>query len=464
MRFPYGTAPLAILILALLSSAALLAMEHAQSHAQRRPDLVMAIFDQQHFTADRPAIEEFEKENGVTIDLELVDQKALQDRLQSALQVGAQVPDMVELLYDTLGIFSKGPLSDVQFIDLTDRIHSSGLYDQLVQNRFTKWESRGHIFALPNDVHPVMLAYRRDLIEQLGIDVNQLTTWDKFSEIGRDVVARSRDASGVVSHYMIDLPTDGNDPLRLLMLQDGVTLFNADGDVGFDNEKTVDVFCWYVKQVQGPGRIAFPCGWGTDFSRAVIDGVALFYLTPDWRTNSFEHDIPSVSGKMALIPMPAWTPGGLRTSTWGGTGLAFPKQCRNFELAWKLAMYLYYNPQRLAKNFAVTNILPPLKSAWTLPIFSQPNPYFSGEPLGKLYAALAPFVPRQYDNAFSNEGVQKISDAYTATSEYYAAHGDSGLREYARIQIKTAADGLRRLMARNVFLEPRAGPAPGETR
>ena len=32
-----------------------------------------------------------------------------------------------------------------------------------------------------------MLAYRRDLVESLGIDVSQLDTWDKFVEAGQRI-------------------------------------------------------------------------------------------------------------------------------------------------------------------------------------------------------------------------------------------------------------------------------------
>jgi arabinosaccharide transport system substrate-binding protein len=114
------------------------------------------------------------------VHLQVVDQRALQGRLQSSLQVGADVPDMVELLDGTMGIVTKGPIEDVGFLDLTERVPREGLGERPVTSRFGKWSSRGHIFALPHDVHPVVLAYRRDLVEQLGIDVSKLTPWDEF--------------------------------------------------------------------------------------------------------------------------------------------------------------------------------------------------------------------------------------------------------------------------------------------
>jgi arabinosaccharide transport system substrate-binding protein len=339
MEFPYGKAPLSILILAIGAGAYVFVS--AAREQSRRPDLVYATFTKEHAAAYRGVVGEFEKQHGVHVQFQVVDQRALQGRLQSALQVGAAVPDMVELLDGTMGVFTKGPIDGVGFVDLTQRVRSSGLHDQLVTSRFKKWSSRDHIFALPHDVHPVMLAYRRDLVEQLGIDVSRLTTWDEFCRVGRDVSKRDDDHNGIPDHYMLDLPTDGGDALRLLLVQRGGNFFDADGEVTFDSEEAVDVICWYVKQIQGDTRIAFPCGWGQNLSKAMLDGLCLFYICPDWRTAQFEADVPSLSGKLALMPLPAWEPGGRRTTTWGGTGLAITKQCKNPDLAWELAMYLY---------------------------------------------------------------------------------------------------------------------------
>jgi arabinosaccharide transport system substrate-binding protein len=448
MQFPFGNAPLAILILAVISGAALLASSGQQPP---RPDLIYETFTKEHAAAYRPVIAAFEKENNCTIRLEVVDQFAVRGRLQAALQVGAPVPDMVELLDDTLGLFTQGPLEDVGFVDLTDRVHQSGLYDKCVQSRFAKWTSRGHIFALPHDVHPVMLGYRRDLIDQLGIDVTKLTTWDDFCRVGRQVVARSRGPDGLPQHYMINLPADGADALRMFILQDGVPMFTPQGDVNFDQPATADVLCWYVHQSVGRDRIAFDAGYNQNFSRAMADGLFLFFICPDWRTMQVQMDSPYMAGKLALIPVPAWRPGGLRTTTWGATGLTITKQCKNVDLAWKLAMRLYYNPVELGPRFASTNILPPLKSAWTLPQFLAPRPFWSNQRLGQIYSALAPDVPAQPPSPYMLQASYKLMEAFANSLEYYQAHGDNGLHDYALAELHRCADDIRTIIRRNVF-------------
>ena len=454
MGFPYGRAPLAILILALLSGGGLL-LAHVLSASEARPDLIFATFTKEHAEAYKPAIARFEKDNHCKVQLEVVSQRALQGRLQSALQVGADVPDMVELLDGTMGIFTRGPIEDVGFVDLTERVHTTGLYDKLVTSRFSKWSSRGHIFALPHDVHPTMLAYRADLVKELGIDVSKLTTWDEFARVGREVT-KDLNGDGVPDRYMIDLPADGGDAIRMLLLQRGVRMFDDNGKVTFDTDVTADVICWYVKQIQGDQRTAFPCGWGQNLARSVNEGLCLFYICPDWRTRQFQVDIPQVKGKLGLMPLPAWEEGGRRTSCWGGTGLAFTKECQrkgNFELAWKLAMYLYYDPDQLGPRFKDTNILPPLKAAWNKEQLSEPREFYGGLPIGKIYASLAEQVPAEPSSAYMTIAVGKLSEAFANASLYYREHGENGLREYTISELKRCADRVRTSIERNVFLQ-----------
>ena len=230
------------------------------------------------------------------------------------------------------------------------------------------------------------------MVEKLDIDVNSLTTWDEFARIGREIT-RDYDGDGVIDHYMIDLPSDGSDALRLLLLQRGGALLDKNGEASFDSPQALEVVLWYLHATHGKQRFSFPCGWGQPLAKAVSEGLCLFYICPDWRTMQFQSDLPpEMSGKLALMPLPAWSEGGLRTSTWGGTGLAFPKTCRNFDLAWKLAMYLYYDPQQLGPRFRRMNILPPLREVWNLPEITEPRPYYCNQAIGKMFVEQAPLT------------------------------------------------------------------------
>lgn len=459
MRFPYGNAPLALLLVALLAGAGLLMAGWTRPP---RPDLVLALFSKEHQHMYTPLVERFEREEGVRVELQLFDNRALQSRLQAAMLAGAEVPDLVEICAPGMGYFCKGPIADVGFVDLTQRIADERIDRLMVPSRFALNSSRGHVFALPHDVHPVGLVYRVDLCEQAGIDPAKLLTWDDFVREGRRI-AVDKDGDGVPDRYMIDLPADGDWGVQTLMLQRGDDLFDGAGDVTFDTPSMADLLVWYVHQTRGPQRIGFAAGWGQALNKAMQEGIALFYLAPDWRTYQFQENVPGLAGKLRVMPLPAWTPGGRRTSTWGGTGLAITRASRHQELAWKLAHRLYLQTDGIGDRFLHSNILPPIRTAWTLPEVQRPNPFYGDQRIGALYAGLAPEVPANHVNPYTDLAQAKLNQACIAVGAAFDA-GAGDLRAVAGRELKLAADYVRTVMDRNKFMRDAESPATGDQR
>src|SRR5215213_11362832 len=146
MEFPFGRAALGILLLTLVAGAGLLATgREQQQFASKKNDLIFATFTKEHATAYREALPAFEAKHNCTVQIQVVDPRALQSRLQAAMQVGADVPDMVELQDGFMSFFIKGPLDDIKMADLTSRLNSSGLRDQIVASRFSKWSRGGRV-------------------------------------------------------------------------------------------------------------------------------------------------------------------------------------------------------------------------------------------------------------------------------------------------------------------------------
>lgn len=440
-RFPFGPAALCILMLAVLSGGWLV-LHPVES---RKKTLTLWTFAPTHYEAYKEAVASFEKANpGVTVDLQLVSMQAVTFRLQAALWSDLAVPDVVEVPIDFAGTFFRGSLENVGFSDLTVRIRQAGLDKRMVAARFAPYMSRGRMFGLPHDVHPVMLAYRRDIFEQEGIDVRQIKTWDDFIRIGRKLTIPNR-------RYMIELFDARDAHLAMCLFQRGGGYFTPSGDCILDNETAVQTMLWYVPLAAGSKRISNSLGAGQILTKAVEDGYFLCLIAPDWRTKTFESTIPRVAGKMALMPLPMVSPGGRRTSTWGGTMLGITKQCREQDLAWRLALHLYLDKPELGERFRDTNIIPALRDAWQQPAFEEKRPYWSNQAVGTLYANLAPQAPFQYTSPFITAAKAKLGEALVACVQYYNAHGEAGFEPYTRARLKQSADEIRTLIRRNPY-------------
>jgi len=141
-KYPFGKAPFALLVIAIVSVG--LRIATARRHADR-PDLVLVTHTDAHYAAYRKAIPRFEQEHGVKVQLQLVNWASLQARLQNAVLAGTETPDLAEMFESTLGYFTRGPAEDFGVMDLTDRLHRDGLYDRIVESRFSLWSARGRI-------------------------------------------------------------------------------------------------------------------------------------------------------------------------------------------------------------------------------------------------------------------------------------------------------------------------------
>jgi arabinosaccharide transport system substrate-binding protein len=297
-------------------------------------------------------------------------------------------------------------------------------------------------------VHPVVLTYRRDLVEQLGIDVDRLETWGDFVAMGRRVT-RDLTGDGVPDRYALDLPMSGSWGLRVLVLQRVGSLIDERGRFQLSNPEIVSTIEWYIEQTFGPTRIAFEFGWGQTLAKALLDGSALFYLTPDWRTRLFEMDVPQLRGKLGVMPLPAWTPGGRRTSVWGGSGLAIAKSSRRKELAWELAKFLYLDKHELGRRYLDTGIIPPFKDAWDLPEFQRPNPFYSQQPIGALFASLARETPSVYSSPHRSIVEVKLDEAFGRAVQHFKSNGHSGLREKIGELLEAAQRDAEMIVGRN---------------
>lgn len=449
-EFPYGRAPFCLLVVAIVTGIGV-AFTHSGFKSER-PDLVFATFARKHADVYQQVLPIFEERHGVKVEIQVVEYKSLQTRLQASLLAGTEVPDLVEI-GNNMSYFTKGPVEDIGFVDLTDWVKENNLDKRMVESRFALWTKDDRIFALPHDVHPVMLVYRRDIVEdELGIDVSKIETWDDFIEMAHTVV-KDLDGDGIPDRYAIELPTNLGWPIPLLLRQRGGGLFDKEGRVIFDNEIGVETVMWYVRQTKGEHKISFSFDEGQAFYRAMRDGLMLFFFAPDWRTRKFQVDAPSMEGKLALMPLPAWEKGGLRTSTHGATGLAITKACDNLELALKLAEFLYLKPEDLGDRFAELHIIPPLIEAWDMEVFDKPNKFFSNQPLGRLYADLAPTTPAEWVSPYTFKAEFKVLEAYVFSAKYYEEHGEEGFREFVEKELKRNADYVRGLMRRNAFLD-----------
>jgi len=369
---------------------------------------------------------------------------------------GTPVADLIEVDESVFPQAFLGPVEQIGFLDITDRLHSEGLYEQINEPSFSQQISRGRHFGLPHDVHPVLLAYRSDLVEAAGIDVSEIETWDDYFRVMRPLM-RDSDGDGQPDRYLLSLSEMRWDLIPILFLQNDGQIFDEDDVPIFASERNVRTLATIMTWITGPSRATIDVPWFTAAGhKQMLDGLVVGNITPDWLLGFWKIENPQLAGKVKLMPLPAFEPGGRRTSARGGSMIGINKRSAHIEECWKMAKALYLSAEIAEKTWRLTNILSPVKTLWDEPFYHEPDPFFGGQRVGSLYIEAAPHVPRRPSSPYANMAFARISNAAITLRSYADRNGiysvDTLAPEALRL-LKKEQESLKKIMSRNVFFD-----------
>lgn len=438
-----------MIALMVLSITALFSAEQPPENA-----VELWVFSPTHQNLYRPMLARTGADMPAPLDMRLMSIAVIERRMMSGFFGGLPTADLIECEKASVGRAFTGPLEAVGFLDLTDRLRDEGLLDQINGPSFGPWTSRGRIFGLPHDVHPVMLAYRADLVEAAGIDLSGVQTWDDYFKAIRPLMADS-DGNGEPDRWALGFWYAQQDNVEVLLLQGGTEFFDAEGQPVMASDRNAEIMAEIVSWCVGPERIAADI---EDFSAAGhqqrVDGFAIGYLCPDWMCAIWKEQIPQIGGKMKLMPMPAFEPGGRRTSVRGGTMLGIARDSPRIEAAWEYAKLLYTSPGVARELYQQTDIITPVSALWDDPVFDAPDPFFGGQSKGRMYIDLAPDVPARSSSPYNRQAILLLRDAAVAVARYAVdnrAYDAESLRPEARRQLQRVQDQIVRVMSRDAF-------------
>lgn len=420
--------------------------------------VVFWLFSPEHKLLYVPLLEEAERAGGGGVerplDMQLMSIAAIERRMMSGFFGGLPTADLIEVERAVVGRAFTGPLESVGFLDLTDRLRDEGLLDEINPPSFGPVTSRGRIFGLPHDVHPVLLAYRSDIIEAANIDLSTVETWDDFFDAVAPLTG-DRDGDGQPDRFALSFWPTQLDNIEVLLLQGGGTLFDSEDRPVIDTPRNAELLARMVSWCVGPDRAAVDVD---DFSatghQQRVDGYALAYLAPDWMCGIWKMHVPRLAGTVKLMPLPAFEPGGRRTSVRGGTVLGIPKDSPNIEAAWEYAKMLYTSPEVARQMYELTDIISPVSSLWDDPVYHQPDPFFSNQRKGELYIEQAPHVPTRTSSPYNRQAVFLLRDAAVELADYARRTGtfDAASLETEAARMLTGVQArMVRVMERNAF-------------
>jgi ABC-type glycerol-3-phosphate transport system substrate-binding protein len=449
MPFHLGKPILVMILISLVSGAVLIG-----HRTPPRKDLVLWTFTDIHADTYKSIIDQFERDSGQSVDIQLLATRAMNVRLESMFmsnQKGDILPDVVEIEVSQVGKYFRPPVDQIGFLPLNDYLHRGGWDRRIVASRFAPWSKHDVIFGVPHDVHPITITYRQDLFEQAGVHLEEAKTWPEFQELCVQFQAYWR-AHGRSTRHALELSRANPDNLVVMLLQRGVNLVDADENIQVNDPLVAQTMAFYAQLIAGPRAIAGDALGGSGiWTRDLLDGNLCAFLTPDWRIFNFHSFAPQMEGKLRMMPLPRFDPTDIPTSTSGGTMIGITRNCPHPDQAWKLIEFLYLSRTGLEARQRVTNILPPVMDWWDQPIYHRADPYFGGQKIDELYIELARQIPKRYVTPETVIAQSELGVALSRAVAYVEEHGTDGLEAVCQRWLDLAASDLKARVKHNRF-------------
>lgn len=303
------------------------------------------------------------------------------DKITVGLGAGSGLPDVITVEgYKLPSYIAAYPDGLVDITDRAARYRTS--FSQAAWATVT--DTRGHAFALPWDSGPCGLFHRTDYFRRAGVDPGELTTWDRFIQAGVTIKART-------GHRLLVMDSREDTTLSMLLQQQGQGWFK-DGRVAVDTPAAVRALT-LMKQLVDRGLVDFENGWDGLVS-ATHDGKTATTPTAAWWDGTLTSEMPDLKGRFGVVPLPAFTDGGVQTSNSGGSTLAVTSQSKNPELAWTFMEFLLADPANQASMLHQEGLFPAYLPALKDPSLNDPDPYYAGsQKTMALFAGLVRDIP-----------------------------------------------------------------------
>ena len=317
-----------------------------------------------------------ESHPGVSINLSLTPGGELWPKLVAVFVAGAGIPDIVDIENSVLGQYVRDEGAK-PIRALNDRLGDQ-INDLSVPSATAPWTVNGDIYGIGNEVNPLLLYYRHDLMDELGLDASAPQTWDDFvSQLGPGALEADRGLLYAWYQHWVEF--------YFLYCQAGGQFFDDEGNPAILTDLAVDVMTWQQEQLEA-GVFANVC---EAYWACLNEGVYLTITGAPWHQGFMKQNAPEQEGLWKMRSLPRWEEGGPLSIPYGGTGMGITADTAHPDECWDFISLCNLTEAGSLLAFRRMNLFPSYTPVWDYEELLRTDDYFSGQKPGEEIAAAA---------------------------------------------------------------------------
>ena len=288
--------------------------------------------------------------------------------MTTALATSSGLPDIMAIEYGFLGRFVGGG----GFLDLKKKPYSVERFkDKWVPFAYAQGHSAKHgQGAIPTDIGPGTLLYRKDILDKAGISEAQLTeSWLSYIEAGKQIKQKT-------GAYLLAHARDIKDIVIRAGIPEGEGVyFKSKGKPVITEAPRFRKAFELAKSVRDNGLDGQISAWSNEWSEGFKRGQIATQMMGAWLAGHLSNWLaPDTTGLWRAAPLPNKV-----ELSWGGTFYGIPKKVKHKELAWELLQHLTLSVKQQTRAFEEYDAFPALKEAQEGAFFSQEIAFLGGQ-------------------------------------------------------------------------------------
>lgn len=262
----------------------------------------------------------------------------------------------------------------------------------------------GKFYAMPFDIGPVVIFYRPSHFEKAGIEPSSIKTWDDYIAAGKKI----KEATGA---HMTNMSTDDDALFRILMQQNGVGYFDDEGNIDFNNPKTIEALT-LIDNMENEGIIYTGAKGWDGFVQAITQSRIIALPQGAWLAGTITSQAVDTKGDWAVMPMPQNTDNQYSANI-GGSNFAIFSTSDNINGAYDFMRFFTANVDSQTAAFEgglYPSYLPVYKEA----AFNEGVEFFGGQ---AIWADIAKIVPDVAHVSFTSDYALARDEGYKIVTE-----------------------------------------------
>lgn len=255
------------------------------------------------------------------------------------------------------------------FLDITNEV--SYLKEKVPKIKLENLNLKGKTYGIPWSSSPKLIIYRSDILEGLGINVEDIKTWKNYIDLGKKI----EETTG--KNLITDIKSEDGSLHLILANQLNTSYFDNNGRLNLNSNEWIKALEMF-KLLYSEGTV-YDLSYRDSFiDFAKRDKIVSFIADPYQAADLIKY-LPEQKGKWKAMKLPAFEEGGNRDVSIGGANLMINKASKNLEAAKEFIKFVATDGYTQIEMMNEYGTFPVYKSTYELVDFNENVDYYDSK-------------------------------------------------------------------------------------